>query len=180
MSIPSEAERFASNTEILIGAIYECVTKLYNSGYKTVNPILVLFAKTVISGYDKDYLIKGFIQNSHEVCWDNIKSRNEEYFAENSADIFKYLPMDKVNLFKDLFTTKDRDGNSVVSQELKNEVWTIFGAMVKISIKYVHKGRKPYTSQGEKHYSTEFFPEIDIEKHAATWGLNLDFPEISA
>ena len=158
-----------------MGAIHDCVTKLYNAGYKTVNPVMVLLAKSVIGSYDKDYLIKGFIQNSHQTCWDKIKARDEEYFSEHSGEIFKYLPMDKVNLFKDLFTTKDRNGVCVVSEDLKNEIWTIFGAMVKISIKYVHKGRQPYSSGEEKFYGTEFFPEVDLDRHSSVWGLKLEF-----
>lgn len=172
-----EADRFMDNTTILIEAIHESVTKLYNEGYKTVNPSIIFIAKCIIGGYNKDYLITGFIKNSHSTCWDSIKSRDEVYFAENSGEIFRYLPMDKVNLFKDLFTTKDRNGNSVVSEELKNEIWDIFDAMIKISIKYVHKNRQPYTdSEENKCYSVEFLPDVDVEYHSSKWGLNLEFP----
>lgn len=179
MSDASESKRFSDNMEILIDAVHDCVTKLHSEGYKTINPIFVLLAKGVIGSYDKDHLIRGFIRNSHNKCWDNIKNRDEIFFSENSGEIFKELPMDKVNLFKDLFTTKDRNGASVVSDALKNEIWVIISAMVKISIKYVHKGRQPYSIGDEKLYGVDFFSEVDVNYHSTVWGLKLDFPEKS-
>src|SRR3989337_4036015 len=102
MSIAPEEERFASNAIIMAQAVHESITRLYSQGYKTIDPNIVAFAATVISAFNKEHLIQGFIENSHEKCWDGIKTRNEVFFVENSRDIFKYLPMDKVNLFKDL------------------------------------------------------------------------------
>lgn len=180
MSSAPEEERFAKNTTIMAQAVHESVTKLYNAGYKTVDPALVLLAVTVISAFDKHYLIQGFIENSHDTCWDGIKKRDEIFFVENASKIFKYLPMDKVDLFKDLFLTKDAQGNSVVSQSLKNQLWDLFDAMIKISIKYIHKGRNPYsypTPEGVTNtYGASFFDEVDLHRHAETWKVQLEFP----
>src|SRR5437868_5949819 len=145
MSSAPEEERFATNAKIMAQAVQESVQRLFNAGYKTVNPGLVAFAVTIISSFDKHYLIQGFIENSHATCWDSIKNRDEIFFVENVKDVFKYLPMDKVNLFKDLFCTKDVNGNNVVSQSLKDQLWNLFDAMIKISIKYVHKNRQAYS-----------------------------------
>lgn len=180
MSVAPEEERFAKNTTIMAQAVHESVQKLYNGGYKTVDPGMVAFAVTVISAFDKHFLIQGFIENSHEKCWDSIKGRNEIFFIENASDIFKYLPMDKVNLFKDLFLTKDPQGNSVISQSLKNQLWDLFDAMIKISIKYIHKHRSPYSYQTDtgivNAYAASFFDEVDLNRHAGVWGVKLEFP----
>lgn len=180
MSVAPEEERFAKNTTIMAQAIYESVQRLYNAGYKTVEPHFVAFAVTVISAFDKHFLIQGFIENSHTTCWDSIKTRNEIFFVENASEIFRYLPMEKVNLFKDLFLTKDSQGNSVVSQSLKNQLWDLFDAMIKISIKYIHKGRSPYSYQNSEGlfnvYAASFFNEVDINHHASVWGVKLEFP----
>lgn len=175
MSIASEEERFATNAKIMAQAVQESVQRLYNAGYKTVNPALVTLAVTIISSFDKHYLIQGFIENSHEKCWDSIKKRDEQFFIENVKDVFKYLPMDKVNLFKDLFCTKDANGNSVVSQSLKDQIWSLFDAMIKISIKYVHKGRQPYSSDNVEKYGANFFEEVDLKYHSNNWKVILDF-----
>lgn len=180
MNTAPEEERFAKNTTIMAQAVQECIQKLYNAGYKTVNPDLVALAVTVISSFDKHYLIQGFIDNSYKQCWDSIKERDETFFVENASDIFKYLPMDKVNLFKDLFTTKDAQGHSVISQSLKNQLWDLFDAMVKISIKYIHKNRGPYsyiTPEGIMNaYQSSFYDEVDVMHHANKWSVKLEFP----
>jgi len=181
MSAAPEEERFAKNAVIMAQAIHESVRKLYNAGYKTVDPSLVAFAAAVISTFEKHFLIQGFIENSHNTCWDCIKRRDENFFVENASEIFKYLPIDKVNLFKDLFLTKDANGNSVVPDSLKNQLWDLFDAMVKISIKYIHKNRTPYYYQDNNNivfngYKSSFFDEVDINHHASVWGVKLDFP----
>lgn len=180
MSVAPEEERFSKNTTIMAQAVHESVQKLFNAGYKTVDPTLVSIAVSVISAFDKHYLIQGFIENSHEKCWDGIKKRDEIFFVENASDIFRYLPMDKVNLFKDLFLTKDPQGNSVVPQSLKNQLWDLFDAMIKISIKYIHKNRCPYSYQTNdtlaNAYGASFFDEVDLSKHASVWGVKLEFP----
>jgi len=180
MSIAPEEERFAKNTTIMAQAVQECIQKLYNAGYKTANPTMIALAVSVISSFDKHYLIQGFIENSHKKCWDSIKERDEIYFVANAANIFKYLPLDKVNLFKDLFTTKDVQGISVISQTVKNQLWDIFDAMVKISIKYIHKKRGPYSYVTDTGiltaYSLSFFDDVDIKYHSTKWGVKLEFP----
>lgn len=177
---PSEEIRFSVTTNQLSGLIYESVSKLYNMGYKTVDPQLVQMVSQIIEIYDKISLIEGFIENSHELCWDSIRKKDEEFFVKNAGQIFKYLPMDKVDLFKDLFQTKDQNGNSVIEQELKDRLWKLFEVMVKISIKYVHKGRSPYSFNNGKEiiskYGNKFYEEIDISYHATQWNVSLDFP----
>lgn len=180
MSVAPEHERFAKNTTIMAQAIFEGVKRLYDAGYKTVNPSTIEFAVAIISAFDKHNLIQGFIENSHVKCWDNIKKRNEQFFVENSGEIFKYLPTENVNLFKDLFLTKDSTGKSVVSQGLKDQLWSLLDANVKISIKYVHNNRSPYsysTSDGVSNaYGTSFFDNVDIAHHANVWNVRLEFP----
>ena len=158
-TIPEE-ERFAKNTIIMAQAVHESIKRLYDSGYKTIDPNIIGFAVTIISAFDKNYLIQGFIEASHIKCWDSIKRRDEDFFIYNANDIFKHLPMDKVNIFRDLFLMKDSNGKSVISDSLKEQLWELFDAMVKISIKYVHrcnisssiKKKKQLAFLPSKHY----------------------------
>lgn len=179
-ALPPEEERFCITTTQLSELIYESVSKLYNMGYKTADPQLVQMISQIIQFYDKKLLIEGFIENSHKLCWDSINKRDEEFFIKNAGEIFKYLPMDKVDLFKDLFQTKDQNGNHVIEQDLKNSLWKLFDTMIKISIKYVHKGRKPFSTNNGKEvvskYSVTFFENVDIAHHATLWNVSLEFP----
>ena len=165
--IPPEEERFASNAVTMANAVHFGIQKLYNDGYKVINPSSILLASAVIEGFDKEQLIKSFIINSHENCWDKIKERDEVYFVENVASVFKYLPSDSVNLFKDLFLTKDHYGECVVPLTLKNQIWELFDAMIRISIKYIHKHRLIN--------KLDFFKEVDLEHHSKTWNVILKY-----
>jgi hypothetical protein len=164
----------------MANAVLEAIQKLHDQGYQTVNPMLVRLASTVMAGFDKDFLIQGFIENAHYECWDMIKRRDEEYFKEHASEVFQHLPMDKVNLFKDLFDQKDKSGKSVVPDSLKNQIWDLFDSMIKICIKYVHKKRSPFsygTEQGiVNEYQYDFLEAVDVPRHSKTWGVKLEFP----
>ena len=182
MTTLPEEERFAKNAIIMAQAIQESVQRLYNAGYRTVDPNIISLVGSVIASFDKHYLIQGFIETSHEKCWDSIKKRDENFFVTNANNIFQYLPTDKVNLFKDLFLTRDANGNSVVSQSLKNQLWELFDSMIRIAIQYIHVRRSPYsyqTTEGVRNaYGATFFDEVDIAYHATVWGIThkLQFP----
>lgn len=180
-SVAPEEVRFAKNTTILASCLHEMIHKLFESGYKTIHPDIVLIASQMMKTFDAHYLIQGFIENTHEKCWDSIHERNEKFFLENAKDIFQYLPMDKVNLFTDVFLTHNREGESVISQASKNQLWELFAAMTRIAIKYIHKHRSPYEYANEngemvKAYGKNFFNQVNLSHHAKTWGLVLEFP----
>jgi hypothetical protein len=179
MNAAPEEERFAKNTTIMATAVHESIQRLYDAGYKTINPIMVGAIVSIISAFDKHYLIQGFIINSHTNCWDCIKKRDEVFFVENASDIFCYLPAQKVNLFKDLFLTKDPKGNPVIPQSLKNQLWDLFDAMIKISIKYIHKRRAPFLYSSPEgivnSYGSQFFDEVDLSHHSTVWNVKLEF-----
>lgn len=180
MNITPEEERFAKNTSILAEAVLEGVRDLYSKGYATINPTVVEFAIGVIQAFEKHYLIQGFIENSHEKCWDFIRTRNDEFFVKNASEIFKYLPINQVDLFKDLFSAVDSHGNKVIPRGLMDEIWDLFHAMVKISIKYIHNNRSPYSYSTQSGifnaYGSSFFDNVNIAHHASVWNVNLDFP----
>lgn len=164
MQQPAEEERFKSNAIVMTKALQTGLQKLKNEGYE-VDLTVVTMASALIVGFQPHYLITEFIKNSHMKCWDKIKERDEKFFVENVSTIFEYLPMDSVNLFKDLFLTKDIHGQNVISQKLKNEIWSLFDAMIKISIKYIHKHRKMVDGR----YTVSFFDDVDLEHHITNW-----------
>lgn len=166
-NLPPEEVRFANNATIMGHAISNGVNILNNAGYKTIEPIKVLFAVSYIESQGKEdphHLINLFILNSHELCWDKIKERDEKFFLENVNNIFSVLPSESVNLFKDLFLTVDKHGKSIISTQLKDQIWGLFDAMIKISIKYIYK--QQIQDPGK-------YAEVDLQKHAQTWDVKL-------
>lgn len=168
MHRPPEEERFKSNAIVMTKALQMGLQKLKSEGYN-VDLTVVNMASALIAGFDAHFLIKNFIAKSHLKCWDKIKERDEVFFIANVATIFEHLPMDSVNLFKDLFLTKDANGQNVVSQKLKDEIWKLFDAMIKISIQYIHKHRMMVNGQ----YTISFYDDVDIPHHADIWQCKL-------
>jgi len=165
MTLPPEEVRFANNASIMGHAVSAGINKLNQQGFKVVDPITVLFAISLIESHGKDDphgLINMFIKNSHESYWDKIKERDEKYFVENINKIFSVLPSETVNIFKDLFLTLDKNGDNVISLKLKNEIWGLFDAMIKISIKYIHK---------QKIQHPEKYEHIELDRHTTVWGV---------
>jgi hypothetical protein len=165
-NLPSEEIRFAKNATVIGQAINTCVNKLQQQGYKTVDPMILTIGLSIIESQGKNdphAMIKLFIKNSHESCWDKIKERDEHYFVHNVSKIFSALPPDTVNIFKDLFLTVDNNGVSVISQKLKDEIWGLLDAMIKISIKYINKHR---------HNSNDY-ENVKLEHHAKVWTVVL-------
>jgi hypothetical protein len=158
---PPEEERFAANALNLANAILYAVNKLNEKGYKSIDPNTIALGIAVIQTFNKHDLIQGFIKNSHKKCWDKIKERDEQFFIENACHIFEYLPTDSITLFKELYMTKDKHGNNIITQELKNEIWSNFDSMIKISIQYVYKNKLPEL----KH--------VDVQHHAKNWAVKL-------
>lgn len=178
---PPAEERFKANSFVLANLIADGIQELNDRGYNIVNIQIVNMVKIVIENMTAVALIDAFILGSHEECWGKIHEKDEPFFVENANKIFQYLPQDKVNLFKVLFETKDENGKAVIKDETKEDLWDLFGACIKTSIKYIHEGRKPYSMNeaGElvnKYNKEDFYPEVDVKAHAEKWKVKLIFP----
>jgi hypothetical protein len=165
--IPPEEERFLKNTIELIKAVHHGVKNLYDKGYKVIDPKTIELAICVISSknFDKHYLITKFIEKSHQECWTKIKQRDEHYFINNAHRIFEDLPAASsfVDMFKDLYLTTDKNGKGIIDDSLKDDIWNLFDAMIKISIRYVHKNRD----------NNNLFDAVDLQNHVNTWQIKL-------
>lgn len=199
---PPEEDRFRANILDLTDLMHELAGMCWDAGCEDVNPVLILAAKAYLSGYDKIKLITTFIQYSYikikdsegnivknedgsdKTYWDEIRNRNEDFFVKHAASIFQHLPIksDNIATFKVFFTSKDEDGEYIIIQEDRDAIWDIFGSLVKICIKYIHrkrglelvstdKGMRPvYTVKG-------IFPGIKVRAEAKKWDIQLEMPE---
>lgn len=167
--LPPEEERFYINVENICQIVYSGISKLERSGHKTVDLTLVSIGIAMIKSYNKHSLIQRFIDKTHFKCWESIRNRDENFFINNAGDIFSSLPVESVNIFRDLFSVKDKNGNSVISQGLKDDLWKNFEANIKISIKYIYYGRSKQASETPdfftQQYGPTFYQDVDLETH---------------
>jgi len=184
MDNPSEEDRFIANVKVLTDLVHELTSMCWDAGHKKVNPILINLAGAYLSGLDKNELIETFINHTHAVCWEEIRNRNENFFIEHTNEIFGQLPVEQGNIdaFKMLFTSKDENGDSVISEDDKEAVWDMFSSLVKICIKYVHRVRECYLVEKDgkmvPRYRYNRFPEIKVREHAKKWDIELYIPTV--
>lgn len=151
MDQPPE-ERFKVNVITLSQLIYNVVCDAANRGFNIVDSKLIVIASGILAGYNNRIIIDNFIKRSY-LCWGQILTKHRQFFSEKSDDIFRDLPMGKVSAFKQLFESKDKNGNPVISPEIEEQIWNFFHTFVKISIKYIYK---------ERMKDGKFMTEIEI------------------
>ena len=185
MSEVAIEDRFAANLDVLSQAILTYITEVRKQGVNIIQPELVQAATLFIRGYNHVSLIEGFIGNTHDSCWEHIRTRNEVHFVQNSEAIFKQVPVAQVNLLKQLFEAKDANGQSVITPVMKQQIWTLLDNLVKGSIKYVHHARGPkivkQNGMDVKTYSNaEKFSFVNLPYHIEKWGMakTLSWPTI--
>jgi len=184
METPNEEERFMTNIKDLINLMHELITTCWEEGIKDINPIMINFAGSYLSSYDKTELIETFIEHTHQECWEKIRLKEEQFFIEHTDKIFGKLPVGKNNIdaFKILFTSKDKNGNYIIIEEDRDAIFDIFGTLVKICIKYVHRVRECYLTEKDgkmvPRYKYEKFPNIKVREHAKKWKIDLQMPQV--
>lgn len=182
--IPAE-ERFHENVMGLTDLIYDLVDDVHKRGFQIVNPTLIIICKNILIKYSKIKIIEAFIKYSHKY-WDQIhdKDRCESYITEHAMDIFKELPMNNVNAFKELFEVKDNQGNRIITQEDRDAIRDFFVSFIKIAIDYIHVHREPVIfvePNGTKtpaYANPNFCDFVEIEHHAELWNVKLKFENI--
>ena len=180
---PNEEERFSINTNDLSDLVHELTSKCWDSGHKEIQPMLITLAQGYLNTLDKTLLMETFVTHSH-MFWEEIRVRNENFFVEHSGEIFGKLPVEQGNIdaFKMLFTSKDAKGQSLIEEEDKDAIWEMFGSLVKICVKYIHRVRDCHLVEKEgkmvPRYRYNKFPEIKVREHAKKWDINLEIPKV--
>jgi len=187
-SEPSEEEKFSSNATALANTLCREIIELQKRGYcSEISSVILNIVPSVIKAWDKTSLINSFIENSSgdpvkeeiPVCWEMVRAKDLTFFVQNADKIFaSKLPVENVNMFSNVFTKKDKQGNPLLSAETIEYIWKIFSGMIRISIKYVHRKRRaiPHldeTGEVKYRYTAECFDHLNIPELALLWNFKL-------
>ena len=168
MSLPPPEERFMGCIDDLISVVKDCLEHVQYRGYTILSPALISLAGAAIQRYDNKFITETFIKYSY-LYWDEIRNHNETFFTEHSNEIFQELPLGNIDSFKKIFTLLDNDGNKVINQDYRDDIWAMFESLVKISINYIHKNRELINGT----YKFEFYEYIDLNNEANKWKMTL-------
>ncbi len=160
MSIHSDESRFVTNVNVLFNLIKDNIITLNKNGYETIKPSSIDLMTTFIQTLDHKFVIKKFITKSYPF-WSQIKSHDQVFFLENITNIFDFASDSDVDTFTIMYFAKDKSGNFIIKDKVKDNIWYLLDCMVKQSIKFLHKQR------------LEEFNYIDIVSCANEWKIKL-------
>ena len=172
----SNEDRFATNVSSIFIMVGQCID-IMNENWadnKKIDTGILKLAGNFIDSMDKKQLVQQFILKSHKF-WNEIKERNENFFLEHSSGIFGHIgngiAAKYIDSFSTIFRERNRDGDFIINEDLRDDLWQAFQALVKISIKYIHTERE--MEDGE--YKYEFMNDIipDIMTTAKEWKITL-------
>lgn len=175
---PHEVDGKVELRDGFTGAIHEIISDLWDQGYKQVDPKLIKLIEAWLNTEPILDIMNTFIANSYPF-WSQIKKRKEDFFVSNLEKVFEKLPYkDKLGKFSKLFTMTDEFGERILSKEDRDIIWEYMESLVRISIVYIHKGRKPDATikdgKAQAIYREHFFEDIkQLNRIAKDWGVKL-------
>lgn len=178
-SEPTQTEKFENVMCSLCDNIKGMLSDVYEMGHQRLHPKLLDAIKAYLLEKDIEGVIEKFVNGSINF-WEQLRSHDEDFFVKNVGKVFGDLPYpDEIAEFSRLFLLTDVAGERILTEEDRDIIWEHFDAMIKICIKYIHKGRnprlKPPDSNGKSKavYTKNFFPKIKLAEQARKWEVEL-------
>lgn len=170
-------QRFSENMSEFIALNRELLTKTYEEGKTTIDPNIVNIVEEVLKVYNKDKMVNNFISYS-EPYWGEINKRDQSFFSEHCAKVFRDLPKDYVDSFKVLFESKDDETNEfIVCDEDRTAIWEYLNCLIATCINHIHHSRGPTWQDGTKAYSINYRPDVKkLQAWAKIFNLTLEWP----
>lgn len=175
--IISQPDKFKQTLTELFGAMEIVIGDLNMAGKTSLTVDNVTLVRVFVMGMDKGHLTNKFIENS-EPYWDNILNKEDDFFVNNSAQIFgKYASAPEFNALKVIFG-KNKDGVGLVDDQTKDDVRDFLNSLVKISIVHIFNSRVPKVEKNGSKVSISYgkkteYPNIDVIGHSKKWKVAL-------
>jgi hypothetical protein len=168
----SYEEKFASNFNDFMAFGENILKQCYEQKTSTLSPSGISYAIGYANGKVKDngnvWLIESFITKTSNQ-WDKIKERDTDHFSKNMKTLLPILEDDHIKELARIFTS-----TGVIDDDDKDAFWEFIESFVKLSINYVHTGRKPeQLTDGSFKYTNNYFPNIKVKSAAESYKVKL-------
>ncbi len=128
---PSPVERFKANLDAISDLIHDLVVKANQQGCTVVSSLMVSIGTVYLKAQNPDQLIISFIDRSY-IYWDKIHVKDEKFFDENMGTVFSGISKASSDAFVLLATAKDKTGNSIITNDDREDIWEYMRSVVKI------------------------------------------------
>jgi len=182
MSNVSQVDKFVQVLTELFDNFVIIIDDLNQRGLTKMTGLLVDTVKKVAMSRDKHFIIDKFVINTFPY-WDNIKSKDDDFFLNNSTKIFgeEYSNDERFNSLKLVFS-KDAHGKYLLDEDTRNVIREFLFSLIRISIKYVFEAKGGQIERTEKDGKKQVkisytkgseYPLIKVLDVAKTWEVKL-------
>lgn len=139
MSIPSHLDRFGLTFVATVQLISELNKSVYEQGHTDVHPALFSVAEAYLKSMDKVELLTSFVRRTMPY-WSKIRCKDTDFFINNASSIFGEVKLvDLPSALKNIYTAVTPRGDPIVPYVDRDAVFSYFGSMIKIAIKYLNE-----------------------------------------
>lgn len=165
-------DKFVQNVEGFMDFGEDIIKQCYEKKQTSLSPNGIQYAIGFINGKIKDkgndWLVQEFIKKTHE-HWKEIHAKNTDHFMDKIKDLLPSIIEDAhIEELKRLFVTK-----GLLEEEDVEAFWEYVIAFCKLSIHYIHVGRKPVKEGEHFKYTDKFFPDIKLKDAAILFSVKL-------
>lgn len=181
MQKPNTQDFFKNIILKLSSFISPIIEKLNQANVITLEPRKIDEYAFVMSMLPSDFIIEEFIVNSfkHETkFWDLVYQKSDDDILKGLCNIFS-----KVVKYEDvckIFEVKDKNGEFLISKEIKSEFYSILDKLILLAITFIHEKRAPYSVFNnkilEKKYEKIYMKDIDVFYYGKIFNAKLNFP----
>lgn len=173
-SQPKAEYRLKENIDYLCDFLYELCEESIAQGNMAVDISLIGLACSYVKNYNAISITEDFIFHSVRY-WNEIHSKSVTFFETHMAKVFGGLPLskDQLDMFKILYTDKNKNGESYVSEEDIELVWDYLHACCKIAINYMHDNQDSYQMIKVKLGASKNPYTLNLEELAKKWNIKL-------
>ena len=115
-------------------------------------------------------LIEEYIKKSY-LYWDSIKDKDEEFLKNNLNILFNELPEKYIKIFYDMFEYKLQNGDFLLDEEIKNNIWELMFGLTCNSINHIYEIREESRDPTTGKYTKNYFPIIKIKLEKEKWNI---------
>jgi hypothetical protein len=172
-------EKFVKNIQDYMDFGENMLKDCYEAKNTTLSPSGISYAIGYANGKIKDkgnvWVVENFINKTHK-HWQQIKDRDVNHFMDKMKELVPFIEDEDMKELKRIFTENDPKGKPLIDKDDKDAFWDFIESFCKLSIHYIHTGRKPIVEGEGFKYTKTFFPDVKVKSAAELFEIKLAIP----
>jgi hypothetical protein len=175
----SVADRFKAVLIQTSNLLFNEIIRLSQEGEIQIDLDEIELIITTIETLKSELIIEKHLEKCSLEIWKEIVNRNEQFFHNNLRSLFS-LEDEQIKQISHLFSGKKNE-ELLIPSSIRDQIWNNIGALVRLSILFLHEKRKPSLYNGQKAYSNPtYLQHLDIWTSIHEWKKDIISGKIDA